>query len=132
MRVPVQPADPHRAGEQRPRKQQADPVALDGGAVRDDLRHRSTGDPLGDQHPVGDLDDVGYPEVGVVAEGVGEGSLSGGLLDVVDLVHQPRSQLGEQGEVSTRPRPARWPAFSSPLRSTALTARIGRLLGISV
>ncbi|MEP6649922.1 MAG: molybdopterin-dependent oxidoreductase [Lapillicoccus sp.] len=29
-----------------------------------------------------------------------------------------------------RPRPARWPRFSSPLRSTALTARIGRLLGI--
>lgn len=28
------------------------------------------------------------------------------------------------------PRPAWWPHFSSPLRSTALTARIGRLLGI--
>ncbi len=27
-------------------------------------------------------------------------------------------------------RPAHWPAFSSPLRSTALTARIGRVLGI--
>ena len=28
------------------------------------------------------------------------------------------------------PRPERWPAFSSPVRSTALTARIGRVLGI--
>ena len=27
-------------------------------------------------------------------------------------------------------RPARWPRFSSPLRSTALTARLGRLVGI--
>lgn len=30
----------------------------------------------------------------------------------------------------TGPRPARWPRFISPLRSTALTARIGRVLGI--
>jgi hypothetical protein len=30
----------------------------------------------------------------------------------------------------TGPRPERWPAFSSPVRSTALTARIGRVLGI--
>jgi hypothetical protein len=28
------------------------------------------------------------------------------------------------------PRPERWPAFSSPVRSTALTARIGRVLGV--
>jgi hypothetical protein len=28
------------------------------------------------------------------------------------------------------PRPDRWPAFNSPVRSTALTARIGRVLGI--
>ena len=28
------------------------------------------------------------------------------------------------------PRPERWPAFNSPVRSTALTARIGRVLGI--
>ena len=28
------------------------------------------------------------------------------------------------------PRPERWPAFTSPVRSTALTARIGRVLGI--
>ncbi len=28
-------------------------------------------------------------------------------------------------------RPARWPRFSSPLRSTALTARVGRLVGIA-
>ena len=32
--------------------------------------------------------------------------------------------------VSARERPAAWPRFSSPLRSTALTARLGRLLGI--
>jgi hypothetical protein len=31
---------------------------------------------------------------------------------------------------TTASRPAHWPAFSSPLRSTALTARIGRVLGI--
>src|SRR3954453_15709344 len=30
----------------------------------------------------------------------------------------------------TGPRPERWPAFSSPVRSTALTARIGRALGV--
>jgi hypothetical protein len=30
----------------------------------------------------------------------------------------------------TGPRPGRWPAFSSPVRSTALTARIGRALGV--
>ena len=30
----------------------------------------------------------------------------------------------------TRERPARWPSFTSPLRSTAVTARVGRLLGI--
>lgn len=30
----------------------------------------------------------------------------------------------------TGPRPVRWPRFISPLRSTALTARIGRVLGI--
>ena len=30
-----------------------------------------------------------------------------------------------------RARPEWWPAFSSPLRSTAVTARVGRLLGIS-
>ena len=28
------------------------------------------------------------------------------------------------------PRPDRWPAFNSPVRSTALTARIGRVLGV--
>src|SRR3954452_22900525 len=28
------------------------------------------------------------------------------------------------------PKPERWPAFSSPVRSTALTARIGRVLGV--
>jgi len=28
------------------------------------------------------------------------------------------------------PRPERWPAFTSPVRSTALTARIGRVLGV--
>jgi hypothetical protein len=32
--------------------------------------------------------------------------------------------------LSTRERPRRWPSFSSPLRSTAVTARVGRLLGI--
>jgi len=31
---------------------------------------------------------------------------------------------------TTASRPQRWPAFTSPLRSTALTARIGRVLGI--
>ena len=30
-----------------------------------------------------------------------------------------------------RTRPARWPHFSTPLRSTAVTARLGRVLGIS-
>ena len=30
-----------------------------------------------------------------------------------------------------RARPEWWPAFSSPMRSTAVTARVGRLLGIS-
>lgn len=29
-------------------------------------------------------------------------------------------------------RPTRWPKFSSPLRSTAVTARIGRVLGIAI
>lgn len=33
-------------------------------------------------------------------------------------------------DVTTRSRPGWWPHFSSPLRSTAVTARIGRLLGI--
>lgn len=31
---------------------------------------------------------------------------------------------------AARPRPKWWPHFSSPLRSTAVTARLGRLLGI--
>lgn len=35
-----------------------------------------------------------------------------------------------QAPTSARPRPARWPRFTSPIRSTALTARIGRVLGI--
>jgi len=34
-----------------------------------------------------------------------------------------------QPQVSTLPRPRHWPHFSSPLRSTALTARLGRILG---
>ena len=33
--------------------------------------------------------------------------------------------------VTTPERPAAWPRFSSPLRSTALTARLGRVLGIA-
>jgi hypothetical protein len=32
--------------------------------------------------------------------------------------------------VTTAHRPARWPRFTSPLRSTAVTARLGRILGI--
>jgi hypothetical protein len=32
--------------------------------------------------------------------------------------------------MTTASRPARWPRFTSPLRSTAVTARLGRVLGI--
>ncbi|MEO8329269.1 MAG: molybdopterin-dependent oxidoreductase [Candidatus Nanopelagicales bacterium] len=33
-------------------------------------------------------------------------------------------------EVTVRERPAAWPRFTSPIRSTAVTARLGRILGI--
>ena len=33
--------------------------------------------------------------------------------------------------VQLPPKPSRWPSFRSPLRSTAVTARLGRLVGIS-
>lgn len=39
--------------------------------------------------------------------------------------------MGEPSLVEVDARPRRWPGFTSPLRSTAVTARLGRVLGIA-
>ncbi len=49
-------------------------------------------------------------------------------------MHLPRTAHGPDGTASGPPstRPRWWPAFRSTLRSTALTARLGRVLGIFI
>jgi len=49
-------------------------------------------------------------------------------------MHLPRPGHRRNGTASGRPptRPRLWPAFRSTLRSTALTARLGRVLGICI
>ena len=49
-------------------------------------------------------------------------------------MHPPRTADQPNGTASVLPptRPRWWPRFSSTLRSTALTARLGRVLGIAI
>ena len=113
VRVGVQQPGPGRAGEQEPGEQQPGAVALLLGAVGDDPGQRHAVDPLGDQHLLGALDDPGDHEVRVAVVRRRERRLALGLQLVVELLGDPRLELGDQRlDVEARARASR-PAGSS-------------------
>ena len=91
-------SSPARARRREQEAQVVQPglVALLLRPIGDDPRQRSALEPLGDDHGVPGAQDIGDDDVGVVAEGCGEGALGGGLLLVVQLLLDPLGELGQQ------------------------------------